>query len=141
MHQLLKKLKNVCSRPTLNGVKANIWHSADVPKEIFVLLMICLIVIGSFLTERILSMEKSRKAELRITQFAANGAGKGAAAKNLTADGAIRGMYVGSRNGTAFYLPWCGNVKLIHEENKIWFASKEEAAIRGYKPAGNCKGI
>jgi len=49
--------------------------------------------------------------------------------------------YVGSKNGTKYHLPWCGSAKSIKEENKVWFATKEEAAAAGYTPAANCKGI
>jgi hypothetical protein len=51
------------------------------------------------------------------------------------------GMYVASKNGTAYHLPTCTGAKQIKEENKIWFASKEDAELAGYKPAKNCKGI
>ena len=51
------------------------------------------------------------------------------------------GMYVASKNGEAYYLPWCGGVKRIKEENRVWFASKIEAESAGYRPAKNCKGI
>lgn len=52
-----------------------------------------------------------------------------------------RGVYVGSKNGTKYHLPWCSGAKNIKEENKIWFGSKEDAASKGYSPASNCKGI
>lgn len=51
------------------------------------------------------------------------------------------GMYVGSRTSDKYHLPWCGGASRIKEENKIWFASKEEAEARGYTPASNCRGI
>lgn len=51
------------------------------------------------------------------------------------------GQYVGSKKGSKYHLPWCAGAKAIKEENKIWFASKEEAEKAGYTPAGNCKGI
>lgn len=51
------------------------------------------------------------------------------------------GQYVASKNGTKYYLPWCGGVSRIKEENKVWFSSKEEAEAKGYAPAANCKGI
>lgn len=51
------------------------------------------------------------------------------------------GAYVGSRRGERYHLPWCAGAKTISEENKIWFASKEEAEAKGYTPAANCKGI
>jgi hypothetical protein len=49
--------------------------------------------------------------------------------------------YVASKSGTKYHLPWCGSAKQIKEENKIWFATKEEAEKAGYTPASNCKGI
>ncbi len=49
--------------------------------------------------------------------------------------------YVASKSGTKYHLPWCGGAKQIKEENKIWFATKEEAEKAGYLPASNCKGI
>jgi hypothetical protein len=49
--------------------------------------------------------------------------------------------YVASKNGTKYHLPWCGSAKSIKEENKVWFATKEEAEKAGYTPASNCKGI
>jgi len=51
------------------------------------------------------------------------------------------GQYVASKTGKSYHLPWCSGAKLIKEENKIWFNSKEEAEARGYAPAGNCPGI
>lgn len=49
--------------------------------------------------------------------------------------------FVGSKTGTKYYLPWCGGVSKIKEENKIWFASEEEAKKAGYGSATNCKGL
>ena len=49
--------------------------------------------------------------------------------------------FVASKNGTKYYYPRCAGVARIKEENKIWFASKEEAAKRGYTPAANCPGL
>jgi hypothetical protein len=51
------------------------------------------------------------------------------------------GEVVASKGGTKYYLPWCGTVKLIKEENKVWFASREAAEAAGYAPASNCKGL
>jgi len=53
----------------------------------------------------------------------------------------VEKMYVASKSGTKYHLPWCGSAGQIKEENKIWFASKEEAEKAGYTPASNCKGI
>jgi len=49
--------------------------------------------------------------------------------------------YMASKNGTKFYLPTCGTAKRIKEENRVWFATKEEAESAGYGPAANCPGL
>lgn len=66
-----------------------------------------------------------------------------AAAVEKTPEPALNagGQYVASKNGEKYYLPWCGGVSRIKEENKVWFASKAEAEAAGYTPAANCKGI
>jgi hypothetical protein len=49
--------------------------------------------------------------------------------------------YVGSKNGSKYHFPWCVGAKQIKEENKIFFATKDEAEKAGYAPASNCKGL
>jgi len=49
--------------------------------------------------------------------------------------------YVASKNGSVYHFPWCPGALHIHEENKVWFKSKEEAEATGYRPAANCKGL
>jgi len=50
-------------------------------------------------------------------------------------------QYVASVKGSKYHFPWCSGAGRINEENKIWFASKEEAEKAGYEPAKNCKGL
>lgn len=50
-------------------------------------------------------------------------------------------VYVASKSGTKYYLPTCGSVKRIKEENKVWFATKAEAEAAGYEPSTACKGL
>ena len=56
---------------------------------------------------------------------------------------AIKGQepYVASRNGNRYYFPWCAGVERIKEDNKVWFATKEDAEAAGYTKAQNCKGL
>jgi methylphosphotriester-DNA--protein-cysteine methyltransferase len=49
------------------------------------------------------------------------------------------GDYVASKNSTYFHLVTCPGAKLIKEENKVYFNTKEEALSRGLQPAKNCK--
>lgn len=48
---------------------------------------------------------------------------------------------VASKNGTKYYLPWCGSAQKIAEKNKVFFASALEAERAGYEKASNCKGL
>ncbi len=47
------------------------------------------------------------------------------------------GAYVGSKNGTKYYLPTCSTAKRIKPANYIWFTSAEDAQIQGYTQ-GKC---
>ncbi len=51
------------------------------------------------------------------------------------------GLYVGSKSGSKYHLPNCPGAQRISAENKVWFASKEDALAKGYTPAANCKGL
>ena len=55
--------------------------------------------------------------------------------------GAVQGSFVGSKNSDKYHYPWCSGAQRIKEENKVWFASREEATEAGYIPAKNCKGL
>ena len=48
------------------------------------------------------------------------------------------GNFLASINGKAYYPKDCAAANRIKEENIIWFDTKEEAEIQGYKPAQNC---
>lgn len=48
---------------------------------------------------------------------------------------------IGSKNGTKYYLPWCGALNRIKPENRVVFASAALARQAGYTPATNCKGV
>jgi len=80
---------------------------------------------------------EERPVEAADLSGAAIQASKGVQAEPI-AEG---GQYVASKNGEAYYLPWCGGATRINPENKVWFASKAEAEAKGYRPAKTCKGI
>ena len=66
--------------------------------------------------------------------------GQGATAVSGVPETAAK-TFVASINGTKYYLPNCSGVSRINDENKIWFATKEEAELAGYAPAANCPGL
>lgn len=50
-------------------------------------------------------------------------------------------FFVASKFGTKYYLPWCGGVSRIKEENKVWFSTESEAKKAGFSQASNCNGL
>ena len=44
-------------------------------------------------------------------------------------------VFVGSKNSNKYHLPTCAVAKRIKPENRVCFASKEEAEKRGYVPS------
>jgi hypothetical protein len=64
-----------------------------------------------------------------------------AAAAAANTAGPSTGKYVASKTGTKYYLPTCGTAKRIKDENKVWFATKEDAEKAGYEPGSTCKGL
>ncbi len=51
------------------------------------------------------------------------------------------GKYVASKSGTKYYLPACSGVNRIKPENRVWFATVEDAQAAGLTPASNCPGL
>lgn len=66
--------------------------------------------------------------------------GAGSAASSLEpvvakSDGSANCVFVGSKNSTKYHLTTCAAAKRIKPENRVCFASKEEAEKRGYRPS------
>lgn len=108
-------------------------------KDIFVVLVILLVAFASFGLGR-LSKITELKEPITIEETGQEAAAVTVQKQNHQVN-AEQGKYVASKNGTKYYLPWCGGVDRILEANKVWFATKEEAETRGLTPAANCSGI
>lgn len=61
--------------------------------------------------------------------------------KGDSAEKSVEGQVVASKNGTKYYLPWCGSAERILAKNKVFFASALEAEKAGFTKAANCKGM
>jgi hypothetical protein len=113
-----------------------------VPRDIWVVLILVLSSSASF-GLGILAGRDSKEgsgfsiSSLPLTASSIGSPGASPAPASLPAGGQV----VASKNGTKYFLPWCGGAKQITEANKIWFASKDEAETKGYQPAANCKGL
>ena len=117
--------------------------------DFFTVIVIILVAFGSFGLGRLSSLEGKKSPILiernlllsslpdEIVQNVPN--------KNLTDSKKSQNnsprSFVASKSGKKYYLPWCGGVSNIKEENKIWFSSEAEAKKSGYTPASNCKGL
>lgn len=121
------------------------FDSAD-NKDLFIVIVIILSSLASFGLGRLSKIEET-KTPIIIENSASNSASV-IMAGSLASESSLPetkiqtgGGYVASKNGTKYYLPWCGGAQKISEKNKITFSSKEEAEKAGYAPAANCKGI
>lgn len=148
----MRRLANAAKK-----IKSLIEDAPDLPKDIFVVIVIILVGCASFAMGRLSAAEHLRRSELRVLSnvpqntslrqqtavASATGmdAGRGVADEEPLPLPAPRGMYVASKNGTTYHLPWCSGASRIKDENKVWFATKEEAEAQGLRPAANCKGI
>ncbi|HEX2792747.1 MAG TPA: hypothetical protein VHO23_03475 [Candidatus Paceibacterota bacterium] len=123
-----------------------------VPADILLIAVFILATVAAFGLGMLAGREMGREGDggIWIEDLQAGAEGQPAAAANALAPApvlpdapraATEGRYVASKSGTKYYLPWCGTVSRIKEENKVWFATKEEAAARGYEPAANCPRI
>jgi len=133
---------------TITGIGGRIKRFlARIPKDALLVACMFLLATGSFGLGILAGKDLEKGTEpLWIEQRPLTEASLGTLAqKGITATPAAPmpegGQYVASKSGKAYYLPWCGGVSRIKEENKVWFASKEEAEAKGYAPAKNCKGI
>ena len=121
--------------------------------EFLLAVLIVIVSVSSFFLGRISVAEKSNKIQQKaqivelITQPVSANANRDVANTERTVStqsaqsSDAQGAYVASKSGTKYHLPWCAGARSIKEENKVYFASKEEAEARGYEPAANCKGI
>lgn len=55
--------------------------------------------------------------------------------------GELNQPIIASKSGTKYHLISCPGANQIKKENRITFASVEEARAAGYTPAGNCPGL
>ena len=111
-------------------------------KPFYNLLLVVVIASIFFALGRLSSLEE-RRVPIRIDSPGAQQTASVIEANmpRTVLDSDVGGEVIGSKNGTKYYFPWCGTVKMIKPENQVKFASIEEARKAGYIPAANCKGL
>src|SRR3989344_4564821 len=93
-------------------------------EEVFMVLIIILVGFGGFGLGR-LSKISEEKSPVRVFKESAllGTSGDGNPAQSQTSS---EKQFVASIAGAKYHLPWCAGASSIKEENKIWFATKEE---------------
>src|SRR3989338_3534345 len=123
-------------------------------RDVYTVLIIILVGLSSFGLGR-LSLFESRREPIRLENFMQNNTENSAPNDTVGNVGNIfksvdaqkqtaiakGGMYVASKSGKKYHLPWCAGARTIKPENVIWFNSKADAEKAGYAAASNCKGI
>jgi len=116
--------------------------------DLFLVLLIVLVGFGSFGLGRLskLSSERGNVVVSDIstaasTAVAAPGQGIVVTPQETTTQPTTQGNFVGSVNSDKYHYPWCPGALRIKDENKRWFATRQEAEKTGYTPAQNCKGL
>jgi len=110
--------------------KINAYLSAR-KEDVYVFAIIVLVALLSFGLGRLSALSEGQ-GEFRIIEP------EGQAAAAVLSEG---GEVVASKNGSAYYLPFCGGASRIKPENLVRFESSEAAEKAGYRPAANCKGL
>lgn len=128
---------------TIAGIRQ--WCKAlweRIPTHALAVLACILAVSASFGLGVLVGREAGEKPGIAVSQLATTTSPLPLSSATKAAPGLpAGGEVVASKSGTKYYFPWCGTVKRIKEENKVWFASREAAEAAGYEPAENCKGM
>lgn len=133
---------------------------SGVPQDVLLVLLVLSVAVAGFglgmLSEKQMTAQKGRGVWIEqmasstpsVLGAAVAGAGVAALAeqtikKTTKEQGQVAtvGKYVASKNGAKYYLPECSGAKRIKDENKVWFATIEEAKSSGRTPASNCDGL
>ena len=112
-------------------------------KELYLATVIILVAIISFGLGR-LSKIREEKTPITIENIKADAVSTSSTI-NINANKAVTNkndkIFVASKNGKKYYYAWCESAKIIKEQNRVWFSTKEDAEKAGYEPASNCKGL
>ncbi|MFA5770860.1 MAG: hypothetical protein WC894_05205 [Patescibacteria group bacterium] len=121
-------------------------------KDIISVLIIIFVAFSSFGLGRLSKIEESKEGisiiyppnyeqmlTANVNQSLNAGAEKGSKVIGKTTSDESNQTILASKNGTKYYFTWCSGVSRIKEENKIWFATEQEAQMRGLTKSSTCK--
>ena len=105
-------------------------------KDIWVVIIVILVGLGSFELGRL--SKENNFSSLKIEYPTQNE--KILQANTQTAISAVSNgkSFFASNRGTKYYTISCSAGKTIKQENRVWFATREEAEQAGYTPSSSC---
>lgn len=113
--------------------KINNWRTVYFTNAIFIIIIFILWGFLAFGLGRLSKIYDS-KGVIKISE-------KETIYSRLSSDISNELVYVASKNGKVYHLPWCPGASKIKEDNRIYFKSLQEAKSFGLLPASNCKGL
>jgi hypothetical protein len=114
----------------------------EISRDFFLVALLVLTAFSAYGLGRLSIMEE-RRAEIRVGTDESLLLGVESLKQNLTINNSKAGLapIVASKNGTKYYFPWCSGVDKIKAENKVIFATEDDARKAGLTPASNCPGL
>ena len=99
--------------------------------DVFLVVIVVLFIALLFGTIRLILLRRSAGdiAEIHIEENAFSVSPK---------QGLGQAQFTASINGAKYYPVGCKSANRIKEENRIWFASEQEAREMGYTPSSQC---
>lgn len=133
---MLSEITKLCKRANAKAMENK--------KDLYLAIIVILVAIISFGLGR-LSKIREEKTPIIIENALSNTLSASSSSVKIdpnkaTADKSEM-IFVASKNGKKYYFIWCESAKIIKDQNRVWFSSKEEAEKAGYEPAANCKGL
>lgn len=115
-------------------------------KDILTVVIVILVGLGSFGLGRLSKNGENTGIRIEYPNQVTNQAGNVISATKIQYTPTISQItensngknYFASNRGTKYYSIGCGAGKTIKQENRIYFASTEEAEKAGYEPSSSC---
>ena len=109
-------------------------------RKLFLSLVIILVATLSFGIGRLTGAGKSEGIKVEYDASLTSPRNTASVIQSLpTTPTSLKGDIVASKNGSKYHFSHCAGAKQIKEENKITFASTQDAEASGYTLASNCK--
>ena len=121
------------------------WIGSEKGKDVMIILIVIMVGLGSFELGRLseqnnsssgIKIEYPDKNSYRTETQSANAV---SAVNNIPKTASAAKNFFASNRGTKYYSIGCQGGKTIKQENRIYFATKEEAERAGYELSSACR--